>query len=73
MKTKEEIELSFRADLKALLAKYNARLEASDHYPGYAECGEDIRMIVDIPSVWDGNELISDYTEIDLGRYVDGK
>lgn len=71
--TKEDVELSFRADLKALLAKYNADIEASDHYSGYPECGEDIKMIVNIPSLYDGNEQIREYTEIDLGHWVDGK
>ena len=64
------LEKMFRDDLNALLAKYNAELEAEDHWTGYPECGEDIRMTVTIPSKWvDGNQVV-EYTEIDLGKIV---
>lgn len=71
MKTKEQIEQEFRAELQALLNKYGAELEAKDHWTGYAECGEDVRVIVHIPGIWDkdGNP-VREYTEIDLGSYV---
>ena len=44
MQTKEQIEQAFREELQALLDKYGAELEAKDHWQGYAECGEDVRI-----------------------------
>ena len=71
MQTKEQIEQEFRSELQALLDKYGAELEAKDHYQGYAECGEDVRMTVDIPSIWDKDgDQVREYTEIDLGRHL---
>ena len=40
---------------------------------GYAECGEDIRTTVTIESVYEAGECLWEWTEIDLGRYFDGK
>lgn len=59
--------------LRALLLQYGADLEAKDHYQGYAECGEDVRMTVSIPAIYDadGNK-VREYCEIDLGSYQDG-
>jgi len=69
-----EIEAAFRAELKALLAKYGAEIEAEDHYPGYAECGEDIRMTVTVASVYDdAGERTREGCDIDLGDCFDGK
>lgn len=70
MKTSEEVKKEFLADLKALLSKYSAELEAEDHWKGYAECGRDIRMTVFIEGVYDeyGKDLV-ERTEIDLGSY----
>ena len=71
MRTKQQIEQEFRAELQALLDKYGAELEAKDHYQGYAECGEDVRMMVDIPSTWrEDGELVREWTEIDLGSHL---
>lgn len=85
MITAAETEARFRAELAALLARYDgepilyqgatlhnpATLEAEDHYPGYAECGEDVRMTVSIPSIVDPAtyEIIREGMEIDLGKY----
>lgn len=75
IQTSAEVEQAFRADLAALLAKYSndndrAEIESDDHFSGYAECGEDIRITVTIPSIHskDG-ETVRPYTEIDLGRF----
>lgn len=70
----EKIEAEFRADLQALLNKYGANLEAEDHWQGYAECGEDIRITAEIDGVYtkDG-ELVRPYVSIDLGRYIAAK
>lgn len=71
MQTKEQIEQAFRAELQALLDKYGAELEARDHWTGYAECGEDVRMTVDIPGEWDKDgEPVREWTEIDLGSHL---
>ncbi len=73
--TKEQVESEFRRELSGLLAKWSATLEASDHYLGYAECGEDIRMTVTIPALYASEQttIEREWTEIDLGRYVDQK
>lgn len=71
MQTKQEVEAAFRRDLIELLAKYNAEIEAEDHYPGYSECGEDIRMTVDIPAIYGKNgDTIREWTRIDIGRWL---
>lgn len=70
MKTSQEIEKEFRKELNDLLKKYHAKLEAEDHYSGYPECGEDVRMTIHIDSVWsEEGDIIQEYTEIDLGQY----
>jgi len=69
--SKEQIEGAFRKELQALLDKYGAELEARDHYRGFPECGEDIRMTVDIPAAWTKEgELVREAAEIDLGSHV---
>lgn len=71
MKTSKEIEKEFKADLSALLKKYNAVIEAEDAYQGYSECGEDIQISVWIDPVYetDGN-TVSESSYFKLGRYV---
>lgn len=78
MKTSKQIEAEFRAELQELLNKYGAEIEAKDYWQGYAECGEDVRMTVTIPSEWvytigGIGTCTSEYTEIDLGRYVEAQ
>ena len=67
MKTAKEIEKEFVDELKALLKKYEATLEADDS--GSTESKQDIKMLVTIPSQYNGDERIGAYTEIDLGRF----
>ena len=67
MKTKQEITEEFVSGLKKLLQKYEATIEADDS--GSTESKQDIKMIVHIPSQYNGEEQIGEYTEIDLGRY----
>ena len=71
MKTKEQVEAEFLKDLNELLERYNAEMSADDHFSGYAECGEDIRITVDIPGIYneDGN-VVRETTEINLGKRV---
>lgn len=69
-----EIEKSFLQELNALLDKYSASLDARDHYNGYAECGEDVRMTVEIPYLYDENNvLIQEGGDIDLGNWMSYK
>ena len=72
MMTKEQVEQEFRGELYALLRKWAATLEADDHFRGYAECGEDIRMTVTIPALYADEQRTTEreYTKIDLGKYV---
>jgi hypothetical protein len=74
IKTSEEVEEEFRADLIELLKKYNATMEADDFYPGYPECGQDIRITVSVPALFgkDG-QMLKKYAEINLGKYIDGE
>jgi len=69
-----QVEAAFRAELKALLNKWGAELEARDHWQGYAECGEDVRMTVTIPGHWDKEtgDTVREFTEVDLGTLQDG-
>lgn len=74
MRTKEQTEQEFRADSKELFRKYNAGLEADAYFRGYANYGEDVRMTVDIPGIWDNEgNVLQEYTEINLGKFFDGK
>lgn len=71
MQTKSDVEAAFRAELLALLTKYDAELEAKDYWQGYAECGEDVRMTVTIPAIYDENhDTQREWTEIDLGSWL---
>lgn len=75
----KNVKESFLKDFKELLNKYSAKeypaeISCEDHYMGYAECGEDVRMTVIIPGIYDENGNIArEHTEIDLGRYFDSK
>lgn len=70
MQTKEQVAKSFKAELQALLDKYGAELEAKDHWQGYAECGEDVRMAVTVPAIYDADHnCVREWTEIDLGSH----
>ena len=72
MQTKSQVETEFRTELYALLKKYAATLEAKDVYPGYPECGQDIRMIVTVPAIYidDDRNVEREFTEIDFGDFV---
>lgn len=66
-----DVESQFRADLRALLDKYGAELEAKDHYQGYAECGENIRMTATLPAIYSTNgDCLRELVEIDLGQLI---
>lgn len=52
----------FLTELKKLLAKYDAEITCEDHWSGYAECGEDVRITIEF----------TDYKikDIELGKNV---
>lgn len=71
MITKQEVETAFRSELQALLDKWGAEIEAGDHFIGYEECGQDIRMTVSIPCRYtEHGEVTREHTEIDLGNWI---
>lgn len=72
--TSEQLEHEFKERLAALLAEYDAELSAEDQWTGYAECGQDVRMTVEIPSIYNKEscEYEREMTIIDLGRYFTG-
>ncbi len=55
----------FLNKLQLLLEEFGAEISADDHYQGYAECGQDIRMTVE----FDDFEI----KEINLGTWIDKK
>lgn len=70
----ERLKCQFLKDLRDLLATYGATLEAEDHWTGYPECGEDVRMTVDIPAIYDNDgDTVRDACQINLGKYQDGE
>lgn len=68
MKTSKEIEREFRADLKALLGKYNASLDIQDKGSGYLP---KFYINAYIPSAWENHVMISQPADIDLGSSFD--
>lgn len=70
MKTKEEIAAEFVGRLKSLLSEYEAEIYAEDCFSGYAECGEDIRIKVNVPSLHDNGVQTRSWMEIDLGNKI---
>ena len=67
----EQIKRRFMDDLQHLLVKWGAELTAKDHWGGYPECGEDVRMTVTVPAIYDADHnCLREFTEIDLGHCV---
>lgn len=69
--TAADIEKQFKAELKALLAKYGASIEAEDQYEGYPEDDQELHVMVTVPSKDDG-ERSREGCRIDLGELFDG-
>ncbi len=66
-----KVEDAFLKDLKVLLVKHRATFEVDDHWTGYAECGKDLRLTVEIPPVWDKDgQLVNAGVDINLGTYI---
>lgn len=71
MQTEEQVTQMFKAELQTLLDKYEAEIEARDFWQGFAECGEDVRMEVYIPAIYDENHnCVREGTVINLGSYI---
>lgn len=69
--TEDEAVAAFRAEMSALLARWRATISAADHWRGYSERGEDIRMTASIEVIHpDGYPRFMD---VDLGWYLDGE
>lgn len=58
----------FIEELRALLARHNAVLEANDAFLPNAPFGQDIRIMVNIPVNRDGGNL--EWVELNLGRFI---
>lgn len=72
--TAKEAQEAFTAEFQALLDSWGAEMEAGDHYEGYAECGEDIRVEITIPAIYDGNGREErEWCCFDLGRFMSAK
>lgn len=71
VKPAEQVAAEFKADLWTLLDKFCAELTAKDHWEDYPECGEDVRMTVTVPAIYNADHnCLREFTEIDLGSYV---
>ena len=68
----EQRAQEFKEALKAFLSQYDqgtykVEIETEDHYSGFPECGQDIRMEVRLPAHYEeGKEL--PWTTVDLGK-----
>lgn len=61
--------MQFKAELKALLKKYDTEIEITDTGTLYVP---ETKMEVYIPSVWDGDNCIAESAVVDLGSRIDG-
>ena len=68
MKNTTQVEYEFTQKLKALLAEYNAEVFIED-ISTTAYSSKDV-ISVYIPTVWDGNEIISDSASFNLGDRI---
>ena len=65
-----EREIAFLRELKEILTRYEVELTSEDHYPGYPECGEDIRIEAYASSDYSVDEEGLGIN-LDFGRCVD--
>lgn len=61
--------MQFKAELKALMKKYNTEIEITDTGTLYVP---ETKMEAYIPTVWDGDNCIAESVVVDLGSRVDG-
>ena len=70
MQDRAEVEKVFRAELKALLRRWNAEIELEDH--GHSWSVDEV-MVVDIPSIHEGpQDQQREGILIELGKYLNG-
>jgi hypothetical protein len=64
---------AFKKELAALCRKYKCEITAADHWIGYAECGQDVRITVEFTGSYtlDSKALLA-WEELDLGTFFDG-
>jgi len=62
-----DVAKEFIKELVDLLRRWDAEIEAKDYYPGYTECGEDVRMTAIINGIYnDDGDVIREPCEINL-------
>ena len=66
-RSEEQVKAAFMEDFDKLLKIWGAEIQAKDHYTGYPECGEDIRMTISIPAIYEDFTAKREQTDIDLG------
>jgi hypothetical protein len=59
-----------KSKLIALCREYGAEIEAKDHWTGYSECGQDVRMTLTIDGVYMDGDVVHPYEGIDLGNRI---
>ena len=71
MQISDQVEKKFRKELNSLLRKWGAQVDAIDVYSGYPENGQDIRIIVTVPALYNNEGSTErELAEIDLGKYI---
>jgi hypothetical protein len=63
-KESKEIETDFKAELTALLKKWDAEISIENSY------GSDLHIECSVNSKWFQGRCISEYTNINLGTYI---
>ncbi len=68
MVTREELEESFKTDLRALLAKYNAEMDVDETCSGWGSIVNGIQIY--IPSIYnDNHDCISEDATFTIGKW----
>lgn len=66
---KQQLTDAFLSELRELMKRHGVtEIIADDHWTGYPECGQDIRITATIDSIWEGTDLKRPYIEINLGK-----
>jgi hypothetical protein len=58
----------FKDELKALLKKWNTEIEIETNIVNYYE---ESKMVCYLDGVYEDGECLAEFTEIDLGKYID--
>jgi len=65
----KDIAMQFKTELKALLKKWNTEIQLEDIGRDWSS---DYVMKCYIDAIYEDGDCIAEWTEVDLGRYVDG-